>query len=378
MAKDKDNDSTKLETVLVMQGGGSLGAYECGVYKALSKHSKRFDIVAGTSIGAINAAIITSSTADDDPSKKLEDFWLTLAQSIGSPIAFSLSDKNRAILSTTFSATWGNPNAFIPNWLLPENLKFPIFGLPYPLFDLTPLKETVSRFLDFDRLKRRNEVLIHDSSDTPRLIMTSTDIQRGEAVVFDNNRTDIERDQIIACVGFPFYGIGWTKIADRYLWDGSLLSNTPLVEVIDASPVLDKKVYIVNLFPHSQQEVPNDMLEAWHRARDIMYTDKTDSNVRTSKIISKYLSLLKDMHDYMTSCTIQSPNKFNNEKLATIEEEYNKLAHQRGAVIQDIVRIDRTEESRFLFEDADFSFETIKKLIAQGYNDAERALTKDR
>jgi len=92
--------------------------------------------------------------------------------------------------------------------------------------------------------------------------MTSTDIQRGEAVVFDNNRTDIERDQVIACVGFPFYGIGWAKIADRYLWDGSLLSNTPLVEVIDASPALDKKVYIVNLFPHSQQEVPNDMLEA--------------------------------------------------------------------------------------------------------------------
>jgi NTE family protein len=375
MAKDRDNDSRKLETVLVMQGGGSLGAYECGVYKALSKHGKIFDIVAGTSIGAINAAIITSSIADDDPSRKLEDFWLTLAQSIGSPIAFSLSDKNRAILSTTFSATWGNPNAFIPNWLLPENLKFPIFGLPYPLFDLTPLKETVSRFVDFGRLKRRNKGLIHDRSDTPRLIMTSTDIQRGEPVVFDNDRTDIERDQVIACVGFPFYGVGWTKIADRYLWDGSLLSNTPLVEVIDASPVLDKKVYIVNLFPHSQQEVPNDMLEAWHRARDIMYTDKTASNIRTSKIISKYLSLLKDMHDYITSSTI---HPIHHEKRKTIEQEYNKLAHQRGAVIQDIVRIERREDSRFLFEDADFSLVTIKKLIAQGYNDAETALTKDR
>jgi NTE family protein len=231
-----------------MQGGGSLGAYECGVYKVLSKHGKKFDIVAGTSIGAINAAIITSSIADDDPSKKLEDFWLTLAQSIGSPIAFSLSDKNRAIVSTTFSATLGNPNAFIPNWLLPENLKFPIFGLPYPLFDLTPLKETVSRFVDFDRLKRRNEGLIHDSSYTPRLIMTSTDIQRSEAVVFDNNRTDIERDQIIACVGFPFYGIGWTKIADRYLWDGSLLSNTSLVEVIDASQYWIRKCTLLIYF----------------------------------------------------------------------------------------------------------------------------------
>ena len=80
MDKDRDSDSRKLETVLAMQGGGSLGAYECGVYKALSKYGKRFDIV----------AIITSSIADDNPSKKLEDFWLTLAQSVGTPIAFSL------------------------------------------------------------------------------------------------------------------------------------------------------------------------------------------------------------------------------------------------------------------------------------------------
>src|SRR5215467_6449180 len=74
---------------------------------------------------------------------------------------------------------------FLSFLFCPFCLKFPIFGLPYPLFDLTPLKETVSRFVDFDRLKRRNEGLIHDSSYTPRLIMTSTDIQRGEAVLFD-------------------------------------------------------------------------------------------------------------------------------------------------------------------------------------------------
>jgi len=97
------------------------------------------------------------------------------------------------------------------------------------------------------------------------------------------------------------------------------------------------------------------MKEAWHRTRDIMYTDKTASNVRTSKIRSKYLSLLKDMHDYITS----TPNKPNNGKLATIEE-YNKLVHKRGAVIQDIIRIERREDSSFLFEDADFSYEMIK------------------
>jgi predicted acylesterase/phospholipase RssA len=49
-----------VETVLILQGGGSLGAYECGVYKTLAKHKIKFDIVLGTSIGALNAAIIAS------------------------------------------------------------------------------------------------------------------------------------------------------------------------------------------------------------------------------------------------------------------------------------------------------------------------------
>ena len=63
--KIRDGQKLQSETVLVMQGGGSLGAYECGVYKALSKRGIKFDIIAGTSIGAINAAIIVSSKNDD-------------------------------------------------------------------------------------------------------------------------------------------------------------------------------------------------------------------------------------------------------------------------------------------------------------------------
>jgi NTE family protein len=192
-------------------------------------------------------------------------------------------------------------------------------------------------------------------------------------------------DHIIGCIGFPFYGIGWNQKDGRYLWDGSLLSNTPLVEVINSSPVSDKKVYIVNLFPRYQEEIPNDMLEAWHRARDIMYTDRTDSNVRTSKIISRYLSLLKDMHEFVTrtihsndNSGVNNDNKLNKEKFTKIEEEYDKLAHQRGAIIQEIVRIERTEVSRSLFEDADFSDETIKKSIMQGERDAEKALVKNK
>lgn len=103
-------------------------------------------------------------------------------------------------------------------------------------------------------------------------------------MIFDSNRTNIELDDIVASVGFPFYGISWTEKNGKYLWDGALLSSTPLREVIDASSITDKIVYLVNIFPRYQKELPQDMFQSWHRARDIIYTDKTDTNIRMSKI----------------------------------------------------------------------------------------------
>lgn len=82
----REKQNLQFETVLILQGGGSLGAYECGVYKALYRHGIKFDIVAGTSIGAVNASIITGSRSDD-PAKALEEFWLDLAEGVTSSSA---------------------------------------------------------------------------------------------------------------------------------------------------------------------------------------------------------------------------------------------------------------------------------------------------
>jgi NTE family protein len=76
----RHKDSRGVENVLVMQGGGSLGAFACGVFKALVKRNVRIDIVAGTSIGAVNAAIIVGSKSEH-PERDLENFWLELAES---------------------------------------------------------------------------------------------------------------------------------------------------------------------------------------------------------------------------------------------------------------------------------------------------------
>jgi len=359
----KRDQKLQFETVLVMQGGGSLGAYECGVYKTLAKREIKFDIVAGTSIGAINAAIIAGSRSND-PAKDLEDFWLNLAERITPSL---LPDNVRMVLSWMYAATWGNPKAFTPKWFIPSPDYFFPYRWPY-FYDITPLKNSLNKYVDFEKLK---------SPDRPRLIVTSTDVKRGKPVTFDSKHMDIDEDHLLASAAYPFYGIGWTQKDGTYLWDGTLLSNTPLREVIDASPQCDKKVYMVNLFPRNQEELPTNMFEVWHRARDIMFTDKTYHNVRMSKIIARYLTLLKEMHDMvMHLFDTNQLDEATKERFKKIEPEYHKLALERGAIIREIIRVERSENVHFLFEDADFSIGTIKQLIMQGEEDAEKVLTK--
>ena len=361
--KIRDAQKLQSETVLVMQGGGSLGAYECGVYKTLAKRGIKFDIIAGTSIGAINAAIIAGSKNDDEPAAQLEDFWLNVAEKITPSV---LPDSLRCMVSSMHAAMYGNLKTFMPLWFMmpnPNENFFSYYRSPY-LYSIAPLKDTILKYIDFAKL--------NNPTNIPRLIITSTDIQKSASVTFDSKFMSIDTDHVIACAGFPFYGIAWTEKDGRYLWDGSLQSNTPLREVIDASPKYDKDVYIVNLFPRIQKELPENMLDSWHRARDIMHTDKTYNNIRMSKVISRYLTLLRQMHDIISNVQLDEKMK---ESFREMEKEYHKLADNRGAIIKKITRIERTEDVHFLFEDADFSISTIKKLIIQGEKDAENALT---
>ncbi len=335
-----------MENVLILQGGGSLGAYECGVFKVLDKHGIRFDVVAGTSIGAVNASIIA---ANDEPSKVLEDFWIDVADKLTPALPYPFN----ALYSLSISSIFGNPKVFKPRWLSFDYSNLFPFLWTY-LYDLEPLRDTLRNYIDLDRL----------NNSSIRLIITATDIQRAESVAFDNRRIRIDYDHILASASFPFYGIAWIKKDNRYFWDGSLMSNTPLREVIEASPREDKNVYMVNLFPRLQDVLPSNIFEVWHRARDIMHVDKTKHNVKISRIISKYLEVMKRMHDLLN----------NDNRFDEIEKDYHRLVVERGAIIRRIVRIERIENTHFLFEDADFSLASIMRLIKEGEKDAEKAL----
>ena len=376
------------ETVLVLQGGGSLGAYECGVYKGFNKNDIIFDVLAGSSIGAINTSIIASAqnAGIDEPSSILEDFWLSLSENMSfpnqflqSPFPFMSSDEMMAIWSSFYSMLYGNPKAFLPRWFNPDSKDY---FMPYKwtyLYDKTPLKKTLKQYIDIDKLKKIDRHRNNNNKDNKapsRLIITSTDIQKGEPVIFDSAYSDIDIDKIVACAGYPFYGLRWTEKDGKYLWDGSLLTNTPMLEVLRRSPQINKKFYIVDVFPRQQKELPTNMIEVWHRARDIVFMDKTDKNIEMLKVTEKYLSLIKTIYDILHDDAAKVDQTTKN-KLKEIELEYHSLNQKHGASITDLVRIGRREGSlHYLFEDADFSTYRIKKLIAEGEKDVDHILAK--
>ncbi|MGN6614239.1 MAG: patatin-like phospholipase family protein, partial [Candidatus Nitrosocosmicus sp.] len=148
-----------LDTILVLQGGGSLGAYECGVYKALFKEGVDFNVLAGSSIGAINTSIITAAqNGGKDVSAILEDFWLNLSEDIvpNYPI-LSLPhispNKMRAMLFSLHSIFYGIPKAFEPIWFMPNNPDFLFPDKWTFLYDKEPLKKTLMNYIDFNKLK---------------------------------------------------------------------------------------------------------------------------------------------------------------------------------------------------------------------------------
>jgi NTE family protein len=154
----------KPESVLILQGGGSLGAYECGVCKSLARNGiTKFDIIAGTSIGSINASILSAGYNQEkgigDSVKTLESFWLESMTEDVTPSFFPY--KERSELSAAYSFMYGNPNAFVPLWFIPSGVVVPpalsfyyyLFNSPY-LYSNTRLKRSLDRYIDFVKLKK--------------------------------------------------------------------------------------------------------------------------------------------------------------------------------------------------------------------------------
>ena len=276
-----------IENVLVLQGGGSLGAFACGVFKAWYKKNIKFGIVSGTSIGAINGAIIAGSKSDN-PVQDLEDFWIKVESSyniIPDIVTFDYDDKTKQTkLKTVPSASlnaalFGVPKMFIPRWFqinnfMTGNFYFGQQQLPWKwtyIYDNSPLIKTLEKIYKFSKLSpeinspptsRSSSSSSTTTTTAIRLIVTAVNALIADPLLFDSFKMQIQLKHLLASVGYPNYGFSWVEVDDGvYGWDGSLLSNTPMREVILQSPSHDKNIFIVENHAKIIKELPSDMTE---------------------------------------------------------------------------------------------------------------------
>ena len=365
-----------IENVLILQGGGSLGAFGCGVYKALVNNNIKLDILSGTSIGGLNATVIAGSK-EDHPEQSLENFWMEIAdtsndngnidlnfpfleRSLQEQFPFTLASKST--LSFYCSAIYGNRKIFLPRWR-PENLfKDPQYFTPNKwtyLYDHSPLVKTLEKYVDYNKLQPNGK-------PNARLIITAVNVMTAEPLIFDSAKQQITPKHVLATTAYPTYFFKWIELEEGlFAWDGSLLSNTPLREVIDASPVKDKRIFLVENYPKNIEKLPSNLQEVKHRARDIMFSDKTIHSVQMSKAITLHLKLIDDMYE-MLEDHFNSEKTVEKEKFEKIRARYKKVSEEHGAEIKGVYYITRDEPFPSLYENADFSKYAIKASINDG------------
>ena len=380
--------SNFVENVLILQGGGSLGAFGCGVFKALANNNIKIDIIAGTSIGGVNAAIISGSKQKDHPEEALEQYWLELAEGSASSYGGNLApyvppvedrkltriSQAKSTMSFYGSAVHGNKKVFVPRWKPEYCFTDPQYFAPNNwtyLYDHSPLVKTAEKYIDYNKLQP-------DGNPNARLIITAVNVLTSEPLIFDSAKQEITAKHLLAATAYPTYYFPWIEVQEGlYAWDGSLLSNTPLREVIEASPVKDKRIFLVENYPKNIDKLPDNLQEVQHRARDIMFSDKTMHNVQMSKAITYYLRLIDDLYKMLERHFDSEDNNNNNkdkEKFENIRARYKKVSEEHGAEIKGVHYITRSESSPSLYENADFSLGSIRNSIKDGQTKTNKIL----
>jgi NTE family protein len=267
---------------LLLQGGGALGAYQAGVYQCLTEANIEPDWIAGISIGAINAAIIAGNPPEARVSR-LREFWdgvtehpwTGFTESLAPFIAFNgdvRSFFNQASAAQTMVG--GVPGFFEPR--MPPPYLFPP-GTPGPTsyYDIKPLKATLERLIDFDRLNRGK----------PRFSVGAVDIRTGNFVYFDNATHKIRPEHIMASGALP-PGFPAVEIDGAFYWDGGLVSNTPLQWVLEFGAHQDTLAFQVDLWS-SRGNLPTNLAEATIRQKEIQYSSRTRAATDSFEKIQK-------------------------------------------------------------------------------------------
>jgi NTE family protein len=342
---------------LVLQGGGALGAYQAGVYERLLEADVEPTWISGISIGAINSAIIAGN-ARDERIPRLREFWeLVSNASDGVPgdgwTGLPLIDPLRAWVNQVAASRvlmQGVPGFFEPR-VPPPYLAFGAGNTSY--YDTEPLRATLERLVDFDRINAR----------ATRLSIGAVNVRTGNFAYFDNAKDTIRPEHIMASGALP-PGFDAVEIDGERYWDGGMVSNTPLDWVLSARSGLDTLIFQVDLWS-ARGELPSDLASVATRMKEIQYSSRTrsatDAFRRTEKLRTAFNELLAQMPPTLAA----SP-------------QARLLAEASDPALYNIVElVYRSPTYEGQYKDFEFSRRTMKEHWQAGYDDAAHTLAHD-
>jgi NTE family protein len=394
---------------LLLQGGGALGAYQAGVYQALSEASLHPDWVAGISIGAINSALIAGNPADKRV-EKLRKFWelVTMTPLWPETAPIAAANKNasacdraphatgdatangapRAALvtngrdaddhyefwnriATSLLSSWpsggdlargvanqisaalavvrGAPGFFAPRlpipWLQPDGT---LEATSY--YDSTALRATLERLVDFDRI----------NAGEVRFSVGAVSVGTGNFVYFDNTTHTIGPQHVMASAALP-PALPAIEIDGEHYWDGGLVSNTPLQRVLESDPLQDTLAFQVDLWS-AGGAFPRNMAEVATRQKEIQYSSRTRAN-------SDRFKYTQTLRNALSSLLERLPDELRESReLAVLGPVANRKVYN---LVQLVYRSKQYESHS---KDYEFSRASMQDHWRAGYHDTVRTL----
>ena len=337
--------------ILLLQGGGALGAYQAGVYEGLVEARVAPSWVVGISIGAINAALIVGNPPERRV-ERLREFWQRISVDVGPPLPAWLDALRPAVnyMAAMSAATIGVAGFYRPRmppaWFAAEGTESAL-----SVYDTTPLKATLEELVDFDLINRGRV----------RLSVGAVNVCKGTSTYFDTKNTRIHSDHIRASGALP-PGFSPVMIDGEHYWDGGVVTNTPITYVADERPLTTARIIQVDTF-NAQGALPQNLGQVLQRAKDIQYSSKSRFNIDRIQEIGELAAAGRRLVDRLPPQLKSDPDA---QKLAAACDERGWL----------VIRLINTRPSRSGFvKDFEFSRATIEEAWTAGLEDVRRSIS---
>ena len=277
-------------TVLILQGGGALGAYQAGVYQQLHEGGVPIEWVIGTSIGAINSALIAGNQPQHRVAQ-LRAFWDSLAPNALHRDSFWPAMTPWMNIGSTMN-TVGTLMNGVEGFFKPRigaawdiNAKVPLHQAGF--YDTSPLKTTLEKYVDFDYLNKGDM----------RISVCAVDLDNGQGVTFDSRKEKITAEHIMASGALP-PGFPPIEIAGRAYWDGGVYSNSPLEVFLEDEGKQDALCFMVDLWDPTEAR-PASIAEAMARYKNIQYASRSHEQLLMHQKIQDMQRAIRTLSDYL-------------------------------------------------------------------------------